>query len=107
MQRTGIHPQKALALGLITNELVTYSIKYAFDENDVGTIFIGLDRDENGLVRLRVRDDGCGCAEGTRPGTGTELVSALVKQHNGTYTRVNGERGCEVTVTLVAANPSA
>jgi two-component system, sensor histidine kinase PdtaS len=99
-EHTLIDPQKALTLGLIANELITNSIKYAYKEHEEGTIAVKLDRDENGLVRLRVQDDGAGCPENAPSGTGTQLISALVKEHKGTYKRSNREKGCEVVVTL-------
>lgn len=96
-----VDPQKALALGLITNELVTNSLKYAYDEGSTGTIKVTLDRDETGLVRLRVRDFGRGCPDPATAGTGTQLIAALVMEHNGTYERLNRDKGCEVSVTLL------
>ncbi len=102
VQHTFIDPQKALALGLIANELLTNSLKYAYKENEEGTVTVKLDRDEKGLVRLRVQDNGTGCPENVPSGTGTQLISALVKEHKGTYKRTNRERGCEVVVTLTA-----
>jgi two-component sensor histidine kinase len=95
-----IDPQKALALGLITNELVTNAVKYAFGETDKGTITVTAGRDEQGMVRLRVRDDGIGCVDDAPSGLGTELIAALVQEHSGTYRRVNHAKGCEVIVTL-------
>jgi two-component sensor histidine kinase len=92
-QHTFIDPQKALAVGLIANELITNSIKYAYKEDEEGTIAVKLDRDENDLVRLRVQDDGAGCPDTAPSGTGTQLISALVKEHNGTYRRSNRENG--------------
>jgi two-component system, sensor histidine kinase PdtaS len=101
-QHALIDPQKALTIGLIANELITNSVKYAYKEDAGGTIAVKLDRDEAGLVRLRVEDDGAGCPDTAPPGTGTQLISALVKEHKGTYKRTNREKGCEVVVTLEA-----
>ncbi len=101
--RSGAHfidSQKALALGLIANELITNSVKYAHKEHEEGTIAVNLDHDENGLVRLRVQDDGAGCPDNASSGTGTQLISALVKEHHGSYMRRNLEKGCETVVTL-------
>jgi two-component sensor histidine kinase len=100
IQRTPVDAQKALALGLIVNELVTNAIKYAFGEEQKGKVTVTLDRNESGLARLRVRDDGAGCPDTALPGMGTQLIAALVKEHRGTYERANRERGCEVCVVL-------
>ena len=46
--------------GLIVNELVTNSIKYAFPNNGRGTIVIRIDALPDNGVQLEVRDDGVG-----------------------------------------------
>jgi two-component sensor histidine kinase len=102
-EQTAIDPQKALALGLIANELITNAVKYAFKPGESGTVSVRLDRDENGLLRLHVSDDGSGCPDDALPGLGTRLISRLVKEHKGSYTRVPREKGCEVVVTLAPA----
>ncbi len=51
--------QKALFLGLITNELIVNSYKHAFDPEHGGHIAIGMDA-QDGLFRYRYRDDGKG-----------------------------------------------
>lgn len=102
-EQTMIDPQKALALGLIANELITNAVKYAFKPGQAGMVMVLLDRNENGLLRLRVSDNGSGCPEDSTPGFGTRLISRLVKEHKGSYERVNRERGCEFVVTLAPA----
>lgn len=49
----------AIPCGLIINEMLTNSIKYAFPENKKGTISIVLNV-INGLVRLNIKDNGIG-----------------------------------------------
>jgi two-component sensor histidine kinase len=107
IERILIEPQKALALGLITNELVTNAVKYAFGDADKGTITVELHSDERGFVRLRVRDDGRGCPDDAPSGLGTRLLTALVKEHHGTYERVAHTKGCEVIVSLKPKRGSA
>ena len=100
---TMIDSQKALAIGLIANELITNAVKYAFRSGESGTVSVLLDRDENGLLRLRISDDGSGCPDDAVPGLGTRLIARLVKEHKGSYSRVNRDKGCEVVVTLAPA----
>jgi CheY-like chemotaxis protein len=50
-------PDKALAIGVIVNELVTNAIKYAFDEDGAGRVIVDLSRKGEELV-LRVEDTG-------------------------------------------------
>jgi two-component sensor histidine kinase len=99
-EQTTIDSQKALALGLIANELITNVVKYAFKPGKPGAVWVVLDRDEKGLLRLCVSDDGSGCPDDAMPGLGTRLISRLVKEHKGSYSRVNREKRCEVVVTL-------
>jgi len=48
-----------IPLGLIMNELITNSLKYAFKEQDHGEICVSL-RENNKRLELLVRDNGCG-----------------------------------------------
>lgn len=80
----------AISVGLITNELLTNSLKYAFVEKEKGEIKISLqERDTEGGLLLKIADDGIGKrmdekAKGT--GFGTQLVNLLTQQLNGTLT---------------------
>jgi len=102
-EQTTIDAQKALALGLIANELITNAVKYAFKSGENGTVSVMLDRDDHGLLRLRISDDGSGCPDDAMPGLGTRLISRLIEEHKGSYKRTNRAKGCEVVVTLAPA----
>lgn len=87
MSNVELDVDHAVPLGLITNELVTNSLKYAFPDNRPGVINIRLDRDEEDLV-LEVSDNGIG--PGHEPvsdeftgGFGSELVEMLTQQLRG------------------------
>jgi two-component system, sensor histidine kinase PdtaS len=77
----------AISIGLITNELLTNSLKYAFTEKENGNINITLNEEDNvGGLLLKVSDDGIGKipdekAKGT--GFGTQLISLLTRQLDG------------------------
>ncbi len=76
----------AIPLGLIVNELVTNSMKYAFPAGQPGTIEIELRRDGPKRLLLRVSDDGEGADEGDAPkgtGFGGSLVELLSKKLGG------------------------
>ena len=100
----------AVSIGLITNELLTNSLKYAFNEKENGEIKISLteqDTPDNteGEYLLKISDDGIGKpvdekAKGT--GFGTQLVNLLTKQLDGklTYEINNG-----TIVTLIFKKP--
>jgi two-component sensor histidine kinase len=73
---------RAVPLGLITNELVTNSAKYG-----KGSITVRLGPAEDGLYALAVFDDGPGPPPDFNPartkGLGMKIVSALVRQVGG------------------------
>lgn len=77
----------AIPLGLIINELVTNSLKYAFPEGRSGSIEIALWRDESKKLCLRVSDDGIGTSAVPDPkfssSFGTNLVQMLSKKLKG------------------------
>ena len=76
-QRTPLGAQKALAIGLVANELITNAVKYAFADGEPGTISVYLDRLPNGYVQLRVTDDGRGCPDEDDAGDGDEADQGL------------------------------
>ena len=75
---------QAIPCGLIVNELVTNSLKHAFAGGRSGEVRIGLQREADGPVRLRVSDTGAGLPANfaARQGhsLGLQLVSDLAKQ---------------------------
>jgi len=77
-------PVKVLSsLGIILNELITNSMKYAFSGRPSGTISISASR-RGRRVRITVSDDGCGFAPlvdfSASPGFGLRLVYILAEQ---------------------------
>jgi two-component sensor histidine kinase len=77
---------RGIPCGLIINELVSNSLKYAFPNGQKGEIHIDLHhRDEQFL--LVVRDDGVGIPDGIdlqhTPSLGLKLVNTLVRQLKG------------------------
>ena len=78
----------AIPCGLIINELITNSIKYAFQGRDEGTIGLKLSIDEvNDKFVLTISDDGAGIPSDIdfdhTDTLGLSLVSTLVKQLRG------------------------
>tara|TARA_R110002074_G_scaffold257269_6_gene429755 strand:+ start:6588 stop:8549 length:1962 start_codon:yes stop_codon:yes gene_type:complete len=75
----------AIPIGLIVNELITNSLKYAFPEERKGNIHLAL-KLKGDLLVLEVNDNGIGIqSENSAGGTGfgTHLVDLLVKQLDG------------------------
>lgn len=88
---------RAIPIGLIVNELITNSLKYAFPDRRKGEIMVSLKEDKEHLY-LRVADNGKGMSksksiEGT--GFGTQLVELLTKQLDGKMT-LSTQQGTEV-----------
>ncbi|REG91052.1 tetratricopeptide repeat protein [Algoriphagus antarcticus] len=81
----------AIPIGLIVNELISNSLKYAFPRQKSGQICVQLDEKEGNLF-LKVSDDGIGIMENsTTQGTGfgRELISLLTRQLDGKMTLAN------------------
>ena len=88
----------AIPCGLIINELVSNSMKYAFPGEEAGTIEVSLMVSSTDNISLLVKDDGIGIPADisieNSPSLGLQLVHLLVKQIYGTFkmVRENGTR---------------
>ncbi|GGI30832.1 sensor histidine kinase [Bradyrhizobium guangdongense] len=75
----------ALAIGMIANELVTNSLKYAFPDERAGHVTVTLSNADK--IELSVSDNGVGLADGTAPGgLGSRIVQLLTQQLEGELT---------------------
>lgn len=92
----------AVPLGLIINELVTNSLKYAFPGDREGQVEITLKKDEAGRLLLNVADNGVGKdgvstqAQGTS--FGSKLVQMLSQKLGGTPEVRQSESGYATTI---------
>jgi two-component sensor histidine kinase len=85
MEKLDLDIDTAVPLGLIINELLTNTIKYAFPADNKGTITIKLEKQNDQYLHLVVTDNGIGKSGMTHgTGFGTQLVSLLTQQLNGT-----------------------
>ncbi len=94
---------RAVAVGLIVNELVTNAAKHAFADGRPGHINVAFARAGHGY-RLVVEDDGRGLPEdfsSRRHGLGRGLVEAFTRQAGGHLT-VGGGAGARFEVELPA-----
>ncbi|HEX4710676.1 sensor histidine kinase [Phenylobacterium sp.] len=90
---------KAVALGVVVNELITNAAKHAYATPAVGTISVKLAREGAGL-RLHVEDSGPGLPEKPNPaGLGMRLVRSLVQQLGATL-EIDCKGGAAFTVRL-------
>ncbi len=86
MPKVHLDVDTAVPLGLIINELLTNSLKYAFPEEQPGEIIIQLNQKFSREIELTVKDNGIGfnkekSIKGT--GFGTRLIKLLTQQLNG------------------------
>ena len=96
---------RALSLGLATNELVTNAVKHAFPEGREGEISVSFNRTDEGW-RLMVADDGMGMPTERKPGLGTSLIEQFVRQAGGSLA-VTGSNGTQAVIDLPRASASA
>ena len=91
---------RAVPIGLILNELVTNSVKYAFDQEG-GLINVTFRVNEAiGEGELCVRDDGRGMGQ-ARPGSlGLRLVESLSRQLGGRLTTPEVSKGTTTVLTF-------
>lgn len=88
---------QALAIGIIVNELVTNSLKYAFPNDQAGHVTVALSR-RNGL-ELAVSDNGVGLAgPPEEKGLGSRIVQLLSQQLEADITYDRLEPGLRVCV---------
>jgi two-component sensor histidine kinase len=98
--------QRAVALGLIINELLTNALKHAFPDGRPGQVEVQFQR-RSSEFHLIIRDDGVGLA-GPVPGSGMgqELVRALAQGLGGRVSSEDAQPGLRMAITF-PAEPAA
>jgi len=95
LEPTDVTIETALPLGLITNELLTNSFKYAFPGNGHGIINISLKKVEGGQHVLTVKDNGIGLRDDfnfhNQNTLGMFIVRILVEQLDGSLQFTNDD----------------
>ncbi|HEY9835264.1 MAG TPA: histidine kinase dimerization/phosphoacceptor domain -containing protein [Stenomitos sp.] len=93
--------ETAIPCGLIINELVSNSLKYAFPNHRKGKIQVEFNLHSDNTIQLIVRDNGIGIPEEfdikTSQSLGLTLVQGLVEQLEGTI-ELERSRGTEVRI---------
>lgn len=93
--RVYLNIKQTMPCTLIVNELVTNSIKYAFEGKAKGTITVDLTMSDD-LVRLEVSDNGVGLPDdfdSERESLGMNLIKTLTNQLNAEYNFRSSEKG--------------
>ncbi len=94
MKSIELNMEEAIPIGLIINELVTNSIKYAFPNHNDGNLYIDFKRNNNKYTII-VKDDGIGLPDDfdldTVTSMGLLVVQNLMLQLGGTITIIDCE----------------
>jgi two-component sensor histidine kinase len=97
---------QAVPTGLIINEAVTNSVKYAFPDGRKGQINIYMFRSDSGEIELHIVDNGVGLPEGFdwehTESLGMSLMRGLTRQLDGRF-EVLGSDGLTIRVVFRAA----
>lgn len=97
--RASLYPQQAIYCGIILNELVTNSIKYAFRPEKRGTIFIAL-YDQGTKTIFHISDDGKGFDRDAKHDSfGLELVKALAEKELQAKMMIESVEGTAYLIT--------
>ncbi len=93
---------KAIACGLIINELVSNSLKHAFSKNDKGKIIVTLKKTIYNRILLDVYDNGIGFPKdvdyNNSDTMGLKLISTITKQMDGKIF-IEKNKGTHVIIT--------
>ena len=99
---------RAVAVGLVTNELVTNAVKHAFPNDRSGNIDVRFQKNDSGWS-LSVADDGIGSSQ-TQPktGLGSSLLEEFARQAGGTLSVETGDgTSARLILPLSAAQSAA
>jgi len=103
-----IDPDRAVAIGIIVNELVMNAVKYAYPEG-AGPIHVVLNA-HGGDLELSIADDGVGLNVKTDPrstGMGQRIVTAMAQKLDASVERDPGHAGTRIVLRFRRANAPA
>lgn len=87
IQNIGLDIETVIPLGLILNELISNSLKHAFNAKDNGQLYVSLTKNESdNAIQMCVKDDGPGMREdalNNRTSFGWELIETLCEKLDG------------------------
>ncbi len=87
--------EKAIPGGMLVNELLTNAFKHAFPGGRSGEVWLALQRQEDGKIRLAVADNGVGLPPGldftNATSLGAQIVTMLARQLGGRLSVKTGE----------------
>jgi two-component sensor histidine kinase len=98
--KSTVHADVSISLGLIVTELVINALKHAFPDLRKGKIVVGY-QSKGPNWSLSVSDDGVGMPEdpeNAKPGLGSSIVEALAKQLHARVELADAKPGTKVSV---------
>ncbi len=106
LETVSLNVDAAVPCGLIVNELISNSLKYAFPDGRRGEVRVELLARRDGMAQLVVADNGVGlhadCDWATAQSLGWRLVRSLAEQL-GAEVEVKSAAGTEIQLTFAAA----
>lgn len=94
---------KAIPCGLIIDEIITNSMKYAFPNNQAGNIWVNMKKLKDENVRLEIRDNGIGLPNDKNMENsktlGMELIQTLTRQLHGKL-KISNDNGAKFQITF-------
>jgi two-component sensor histidine kinase len=97
-----LHTDSAIPLGMILNELISNSLKYAFKHKDHGDIWVTITKNGNELF-LQVKDNGVGLPADFDPENtssfGFEIISAFAQKLKARM-NIDGSDGTDVQLII-------
>ncbi|MFK7772515.1 MAG: histidine kinase dimerization/phosphoacceptor domain -containing protein [Saprospiraceae bacterium] len=110
MPKIELDVDTAIPIGLITNELITNSLKYAFPTSGGGKISIAMNQIENNIFNLKIADNGTpntsSSINNQGTGFGTLLVQLLTTQLGGEIEKSTTD-GTSTVIQFSAKNDAA
>ena len=103
-----IDPDRAVAIGIIVNELVMNAVKYAYPDGP-GPIHVVLDAQDDDLV-LSIADNGVGLNVKTDPrstGMGQRIVTAMASKLEANVERDPAHAGTRIVLRFRRINAPA
>jgi two-component system, sensor histidine kinase PdtaS len=98
-----LRPDAAIPMALIVAEALANAIEHGFADGQAGTVIVEMARDEPGLMRIEVRDDGRGLPEGfdvdKSDSLGLRIARMLAEQLQGRFEMLPGS-GATARLTL-------
>ena len=100
-EQVRLHPDKAVSLGVIVNELVSNACKYAYGDGLAGEVRVHFGKAGEDHFHLVVEDDGIGFTHGMAPrgsGLGSQLIVAMARSLASTLNYDATHRGVRASL---------